>query len=141
MYYLPLIHTHLNMLGALVPCVFGLLRCVPVYQRSSVQILTQFTAQDSQSRTIHLLSSSDWFVDVTQLVRDWMRVEDPRVASLGPQNNLIGLRPGKTSLHVGDTYWTPNSHYLQSCFLVPMVTWKPFLSTIMEDVSLPLLLF
>ncbi|XP_034400826.1 transmembrane protein 132D [Cyclopterus lumpus] len=47
--------------------------CVPVYQRSSVQVLTQFTAQDSHSRTTHLLGSSDWFVDVTELVRNWLR--------------------------------------------------------------------
>ncbi|XP_042252333.1 transmembrane protein 132D [Thunnus maccoyii] len=79
--------------------------CVPVYQRSSVQVLTQFTAQDSQSRTTQLLGSSDWFVDVTELVRNWLRVEDPRVASLGTQNNLIGLQPGKTSLHVVSEQW------------------------------------
>lgn len=85
------------------PAVFLLVRCVPVYQRSSVQILTQFTARDAHSRTTHHLGSSDWFVDVTELVHNWLRVEDPRVASLGPQNILIGLRPGKTSLHVGDS--------------------------------------
>ncbi|XP_030580461.1 transmembrane protein 132C [Archocentrus centrarchus] len=79
--------------------------CVPVYQRSSVQVLTQFTAQDSHSRTTHHLGSSDWFVDVTELVHNWLRVEDPRVASLGPQNILIGLRPGKTSLHVISEQW------------------------------------
>ncbi|XP_069544461.1 transmembrane protein 132D [Brachyistius frenatus] len=79
--------------------------CVPVHQRSSVQVLTQFTAQDSLSRTTHLLGSSDWFVDVTELVRDWLRVADPRVASLGPQNILIGLRPGKTSVNVVSEQW------------------------------------
>ncbi|XP_056228848.1 transmembrane protein 132C [Seriola aureovittata] len=79
--------------------------CVPVYQRSSVQVLTQFTAQDSHRRTIHLLGSSDWFVDVTELVHDWLRVEDPQVASLGTQKNLIGLRPGKTSLYVVSEQW------------------------------------
>ncbi|TDH16581.1 hypothetical protein EPR50_G00021270 [Perca flavescens] len=79
--------------------------CVPVYQRTSVQVLTQFTAQDSHSRTTHLLGSSDWFVDVTELVGNWLRVEDPRVASLGPQNNLIGSQPGKTSLHVISEQW------------------------------------
>ncbi|KAM3864887.1 transmembrane protein 132C-like [Diretmus argenteus] len=80
--------------------------CSPVFQRSAVQVLSQFTAQDSQSRTTHLLGSSDWFVDVTELVRNWMRVEDPRVASLSStQNNLIGLRPGKTSLHVISGQW------------------------------------
>ncbi|XP_039883170.1 transmembrane protein 132C isoform X2 [Simochromis diagramma] len=79
--------------------------CVPVYQRSSVQVLTQFTAQDSHSRTTHHLGSSDWFVDVTELVSNWLRVEDPRVASLRPQNIVIGLRPGKTSLHVISEQW------------------------------------
>ncbi|XP_035492910.2 transmembrane protein 132A isoform X2 [Scophthalmus maximus] len=79
--------------------------CVPVYQRSAVQVLTQFTAQDSRSRTVHLLHSSDWFVDVTELVHDWLRVEDPGVASIGTQNDLIGLRPGKTSLHVVSEQW------------------------------------
>ncbi|XP_028315976.1 transmembrane protein 132C [Gouania willdenowi] len=79
--------------------------CEPVYQRSLVQVLTQFTARDKQSRTIHLLGSSDWFVDVTQLVHDWLRVEDPQIASLNPQNILIGLRPGKTSVHVVSEQW------------------------------------
>ncbi|KAK5866702.1 hypothetical protein PBY51_020870 [Eleginops maclovinus] len=79
--------------------------CVPVYQRSSVQVLTRFTAQDSNGRTSYLLGSSDWFVDVTELVRNWLRVEDPRVASLDSNNNFIGLRPGKTSLHVISEQW------------------------------------
>uniref|UniRef100_A0A3Q4GW27 Transmembrane protein family 132 middle domain-containing protein n=1 Tax=Neolamprologus brichardi TaxID=32507 RepID=A0A3Q4GW27_NEOBR len=95
---------------SLTPRVFFLLRCVPVYQRSSVQVLTQFTAQDSHSRTTHHLGSSDWFVDVTELVSNWLRVEDPRVASLRPQNIVIGLRPGKTSLlsrSSGMACWAP----------------------------------
>ncbi|XP_042340249.1 transmembrane protein 132C [Plectropomus leopardus] len=79
--------------------------CVPVYQRSSIQVLTQFTAKDSQSRTTHLLGSSDWFVDVTELVRNWLRVEDSHVAMLGTRNDLIGLRPGKTSLYVVSEQW------------------------------------
>ncbi|XP_070841009.1 transmembrane protein 132D [Chaetodon trifascialis] len=79
--------------------------CVPVYQRSSVQVLTQFTAQDSHSRTTHLLGSSDCFVDVTNLVLKLLRIKDPQVASFGTQNILIGLRPGKTSLHVISEQW------------------------------------
>lgn len=84
-----------------------------MYQRSSVQVLTQFTALDSHSRTTHHLGSSDWFVDVTELVSNWLRVEDPRVASLRPQNIVIGLRPGKTSLHVGDSCACVNCY----CFM------------------------
>ncbi|XP_061580279.1 transmembrane protein 132C isoform X2 [Cololabis saira] len=79
--------------------------CVPVYQRSSVHILTQFTAQDVHGKTVQLLGTSDWFVDVTDLVQSWLRVDDPGVASLGPHNVLIGLRPGKTSLHVVSEQW------------------------------------
>ncbi|KAI3353225.1 hypothetical protein L3Q82_019268, partial [Scortum barcoo] len=79
--------------------------CVPVYQRSSIQVLTQFGAQNSHSTTTYLLGSSDWFVDVTELVHNWLRVEDPKVASLGAQTNLIGLQPGKTSLYIISEQW------------------------------------
>lgn len=104
--------------------LLSLVRCVPVYQRSSVQVLTQFTAQDSHSRTSHLLGSSDWFVDVTELVQSWLRVEDPQVAYLGAPSSLIGLRPGKTSLHVGDKslYTSSGVHLLgvtANCCLCP----------------------
>lgn len=79
-----------------------ILRCEPVYQRATVQVLAQFTAQDSRRRTVYLLQSFDWFVDVTPLVRDWIRIDDPMVAAFDAQDNVIGLRPGKTSLYVGD---------------------------------------
>lgn len=79
--------------------------CSPVFQRSPVQVLTRFKAQDSKGRTVFLLGPSDWFVDVTQLVHNWLRVENPSVASFGPNNHLIGLRPGKTSLHVVSEHW------------------------------------
>ncbi|XP_041640083.1 transmembrane protein 132C [Cheilinus undulatus] len=79
--------------------------CVPVYQRSSIQVLTQFTAQDSVGGNTNLLGSSDWFVDVTELVHDWLRVEDPSVVTLGSQNKLIGLQPGKTSIYVVSEQW------------------------------------
>ncbi|XP_074521462.1 transmembrane protein 132C [Halichoeres trimaculatus] len=78
--------------------------CVPVYQRSSVQVLTQFTAKDSEGTNTHLLGSFEWFVDVTDLVWDWLRIEDPSVVSLS-KNSLIGLRPGKTSIHVLSDQW------------------------------------
>ncbi|KAF7651855.1 hypothetical protein LDENG_00104580 [Lucifuga dentata] len=79
--------------------------CEPLYQRSSIQVLAQFTAQDAHRRTTHLFSSSDWLVDVTELVCDWLRIQDPQVASIGKHNILIGLRPGKTSLQVISEQW------------------------------------
>ena len=71
-----------------------------MFQRSSVQVLTQFKARDPEGGITHLMGSSDWMVDVTELVSDLLRVEDPQVAFLGKQNNLIGLEPGKTTLQV-----------------------------------------
>ncbi|XP_014050784.2 transmembrane protein 132A isoform X1 [Salmo salar] len=79
--------------------------CSPVYQRSTVQVLTQFSAQGGQGQLNYLLGSSDWFVDATELVRNWLRVENPRVAVLDKQSNLIGLHPGKTSVHVISSQW------------------------------------
>ncbi|XP_072318690.1 transmembrane protein 132D [Eucyclogobius newberryi] len=79
--------------------------CESVYQRTSVQVLTQFQALDSQGKTKHFLSSSDWFADVTELVRDWLRIEDPHIATLGKGNNIIGRQPGKTTLYVVSAQW------------------------------------
>nr|XP_046183462.1 transmembrane protein 132A-like isoform X2 [Oncorhynchus gorbuscha] len=79
--------------------------CSPVYQRSTVQVLTQFSAQGGQGQLTYLLGSADWFVDATELVRNWLRVENPRVAVLDKQSNLIGLHPGKTSVRVISSQW------------------------------------
>ncbi|XP_029115095.1 transmembrane protein 132C [Scleropages formosus] len=81
--------------------------CSPVYQRSTVQVLAQFAAQPlaQTSQLTYMLGSPDWFVDVTELVADWLKVADPRVAQLDEQRNLIGLEPGVTSVHVISSQW------------------------------------
>lgn len=43
----------------------------------------------------------DWLVEVTDLVSDFMRVGDPRVAHLVDSNTLAGLEPGTTPFKVG----------------------------------------
>ncbi|CAL8329182.1 unnamed protein product [Merluccius merluccius] len=94
--------------------------CSAVFQRSSVQVLTQFTAHKPQGGITHLMGSSDWLVDVTELVSDWLRVEDPQVAFLGKHNNVIGLEPGKTKLQVVSGQW---DGVLGSCDIT--VTYDP----------------
>lgn len=42
----------------------------------------------------------DWLVEVTDLVSDFMRVGDPRVAHLVDSNTLAGLEPGATPFKV-----------------------------------------
>ncbi|XP_066534381.1 transmembrane protein 132C [Hoplias malabaricus] len=81
--------------------------CSPVYQRSTIQILAQFSAQAASpgGQPSYMLGSPDWFVDVTNLVRDWLRIDNPRVAALDKQNHLIGLEPGFTTLQVKSNQW------------------------------------
>ncbi|XP_064193752.1 transmembrane protein 132C-like [Anguilla rostrata] len=82
-------------------------RCSPVYQRSAVQVLAQFAAQPpvETGQLTYMLGSPDWFMDVTELVRDWLLVENPRVAELDERTYLIGLQPGVTSLRVVSSQW------------------------------------
>lgn len=47
-----------------------------------------------------MLGSPDWFVDVTDLVRDCLRIDNSRVAALHEQNYVVGLEAGVTSLNV-----------------------------------------
>ncbi|KAL2097356.1 hypothetical protein ACEWY4_006563 [Coilia grayii] len=82
-------------------------RCTPVFQRSTVQVLAQFSAHPSTRRgqPSYMLGSPDWFVDVTEMVWDWLQVGNSRVATLSKQGFLIGLEPGITTLHVISSQW------------------------------------
>ncbi|KAB5581451.1 hypothetical protein PHYPO_G00175910 [Pangasianodon hypophthalmus] len=80
-------------------------RCIPVYQRATIQILAQFSAQSAQGQLTYMLGSPDWFVDVTDLVHDCLRIENSRVAALHEQNYVIGLEPGVTSLNLISSQW------------------------------------
>nr|XP_023689539.1 transmembrane protein 132C-like [Paramormyrops kingsleyae] len=81
--------------------------CAPIYQRSTVQVLAQFAAKAvvNTGHLTYMLGSPDWFMDVTELVGDWLKVRDPQVACLDLQHNLIGLQPGVTSLQVISRQW------------------------------------
>ncbi|KAK1150608.1 hypothetical protein AOXY_G33612 [Acipenser oxyrinchus oxyrinchus] len=81
--------------------------CSPQYQRSTVQVLAQFAAVplDPKGQLTFMLGSPDWFIDVTELVRDWLRTAEPRIATLSPEGILIGREPGVTSLQVVSSLW------------------------------------
>ncbi|XP_046725567.1 transmembrane protein 132C isoform X2 [Silurus meridionalis] len=79
-------------------------RCTPVYQRATIQVFAQFRAHSAQGLT-YMLGSPDWFVDVTDLVRDSLRIENSCVAALHEQNYVIGLEPGVTSLNLISNQW------------------------------------
>ena len=65
-----------------------------------VRVLTQFVAEgpDARGPTSFMLGS-DWQVDITELIRDFLKVERPHVARLHGRV-LMGLDVGMTAIQV-----------------------------------------
>ncbi|CAJ1068055.1 transmembrane protein 132D [Xyrichtys novacula] len=75
--------------------------CMLQFQHALVRVLTHFTAEQADPRDPKaFFLGSDWQVDVTRLVRYFMKVEDPRVARLQAGRVLSGRDPGTTSVQV-----------------------------------------
>jgi len=47
---------------------------------------------------------TDWQVDITELVWDFLKVEDPHIAQLLDRRILVGLEMGMTTIQVGHVY-------------------------------------
>lgn len=75
--------------------------CTLQYQRTMVRVLTHFVAESSETRgqVAHMLGS-DWQVDITELVWDFLKVENPRIARLREGRVLEGMDTGMTSIQV-----------------------------------------
>ncbi|XP_061586742.1 transmembrane protein 132D [Cololabis saira] len=75
--------------------------CMLQLQHALVRVLTQFVAEQEDPRdpTAYFLGS-DWQVDVTRLVRYFMKVEDPRVVRLREGRVLSGRDVGTTTVQV-----------------------------------------
>lgn len=75
--------------------------CALQYQHATVRVLAQFVAEAAGpgGHLAHLLGS-DWQVDVTELVDEFMQVEEPRVAQLQGGQVLVGQGLGMTAIQV-----------------------------------------
>ncbi|XP_068766787.1 transmembrane protein 132D isoform X4 [Struthio camelus] len=75
--------------------------CTLQYQHAMVRVLTQFVAEasDPGSQLSYLLGS-DWQIDITNLVSDFMQVEEPRIAKLQDGQVLIGQELGMTTIQI-----------------------------------------
>ncbi|XP_072909776.1 transmembrane protein 132E [Hemitrygon akajei] len=75
--------------------------CTLQYQHALVRVFTQFhtTSSEGTDQIITMLGS-EWSVDVTDLVSDFMRVEDTRIAQIMEGNILGGREPGTTMFKV-----------------------------------------
>ncbi|TKS79038.1 Transmembrane protein 132D [Collichthys lucidus] len=75
--------------------------CMLQYQHALVRVLTHFVAEQADPRDPKAyFLGSDWQVDVTRLVRYFMKVEDPRVARLQAGRVLSGRDLGITTIQV-----------------------------------------
>ncbi|XP_051794945.1 transmembrane protein 132C [Acanthochromis polyacanthus] len=83
--------------------------CGAQYQSTTLRVLTHFVADSGEIRGAadddglgqqNFLLGTDWQVDVTQMVKDSLRVEDPRVAQLLEGQVVIGVNAGTTKLQV-----------------------------------------
>lgn len=71
------------------------------FQHAMVHVLTHFVAEQTDPRDPKAyFLGSDWQVDVTRLVRYFMKVEDPRVARLHLGRVLSGRDLGTTTIQV-----------------------------------------
>uniref|UniRef100_A0AAQ5XA46 Uncharacterized protein n=1 Tax=Amphiprion ocellaris TaxID=80972 RepID=A0AAQ5XA46_AMPOC len=75
--------------------------CTLQYQHAMIKVLTHFVAEsaDPRGQTSYMLGT-DWQVDITELVWDFLKVERPQIAQLLDRRILVGLDVGMTTIQV-----------------------------------------
>ncbi|XP_015330985.1 transmembrane protein 132B isoform X3 [Bos taurus] len=74
--------------------------CSLQYQHALVRVLTQFVAESPDSGQLSYMLGPDWQFDITNLVMDFMKVEEPRIAQIQDGRTLVGREPGITTVQV-----------------------------------------
>uniref|UniRef100_A0A8C3QUQ0 Transmembrane protein 132D n=1 Tax=Cyanoderma ruficeps TaxID=181631 RepID=A0A8C3QUQ0_9PASS len=75
--------------------------CTLQYQHAMVRVLTQFVAEPPEpGGQLSFLLGPDWQLDITDMVRDFMQVEEPRIARLQEGQVLVGLELGMTTIQI-----------------------------------------
>ncbi|NXN21383.1 T132B protein, partial [Nycticryphes semicollaris] len=75
--------------------------CTLQYQHAMVRVLTQFVAESSEfGGHLTYMLGSEWQFDITDLVTDFMKVEEPKIAKLQDGRVLVGREQGITTVQV-----------------------------------------
>ncbi|NXU98085.1 T132B protein, partial [Cettia cetti] len=75
--------------------------CTLQYQHATVRVLTQFVAESPEAGAqLSFLLGSEWQFDITHLVANFMKVEEPRIARLQEGRVLAGREQGITTVQV-----------------------------------------
>lgn len=81
--------------------------CSLQYQHALVRVLTQFVAEAPDLGQLSYMLGPDWQFDITDLVVDFMKVEEPRIAQLQDGRTLVGREPGITTVQVQGNHPLP----------------------------------
>ncbi|KAM5199409.1 transmembrane protein 132B isoform 3-T3 [Hipposideros larvatus] len=74
--------------------------CSLQYQHATVRVLAQFVAEAPDAGQLSYMLGPDWQFDITDLVTDFMKVEEPKIAQLQDGRTLVGREPGITTVQV-----------------------------------------
>ncbi|XP_021571407.1 transmembrane protein 132B [Carlito syrichta] len=74
--------------------------CSLQYQHATVRVLTQFVAESPDLGQLTYMLGPDWQFDITDLVTEFLKVEEPKVAQLQDGRTLAGREPGITTVQV-----------------------------------------
>lgn len=74
--------------------------CSLQYQHATVRVLAQFVAEAPDVGQLSYMLGPDWQLDITDLVTDFMKVEEPKIAQLQDGRTLVGREPGITTVQV-----------------------------------------
>uniref|UniRef100_A0A8C6W477 Transmembrane protein 132B n=1 Tax=Nannospalax galili TaxID=1026970 RepID=A0A8C6W477_NANGA len=74
--------------------------CTLQYQHALVRVLTQFVAESPDLGQLTYMLDPDWQFDITDLVTEFVKVEEPKIAQLQDGRTLAGREPGITTVQV-----------------------------------------
>lgn len=74
--------------------------CTLQYQHALVRVLTQFVSESPDLGQLTYMLGPDWQFDITDLVTEFVKVEEPKIAQLQDGRILAGREPGITTVQV-----------------------------------------
>lgn len=74
--------------------------CTLQYQHALVRVLTQFVTESPDLGQLTYMLGPDWQFDITDLVTEFVKVEEPKIAELQDGRILAGREPGITTVQV-----------------------------------------
>ena len=74
--------------------------CTLQYQHALVRVLTQFVSESPDLGQLTYMLGPDWQFDITNLVTEFVKVEEPKMAQVQTGRILAGREPGITTVQV-----------------------------------------